>query len=209
MKPVSVYARPRPVIQLGETLFYVDAQWQYFIEVSNPGNKIDLGEARSFKDHIELWYDPLIKNCFNGPFSETPPESILVYWFHSFSALDPDGETAKLDQLNPAWRIESDIRLPLAEIAGRYFFVDKKYHCFYEVNNCWNSISFNEITCRQRAKGFFINSIYHNTAFQHEIEAASKLPVWPEHIVFAPINGAPEVHKIIKRYLQRKIKKQR
>ena len=206
MKQINVYTRPRPVIQLGDTSFFVDAQWQYLIEVENPDNKIDMHETRSFKDHIELWYDPSIKNSYKGPFAQTPPENILVYWFHSFSALDPDGEAAKLDELNPEWRVESDIRLPLAEIAGRYFFVDKKYSCFYEVNNCWNSISFNEITCRKKAKGFFINLTYHNTAFPHEIAAASKSPVWPEHIVFAPINGGAKVHKIIKRYLRRKIK---
>jgi hypothetical protein len=206
MKQISVYTRPRPVIRLGDTLFYIDTQWNYFIEVANPANKIDMGEARSFKDHIELWYDPKIKNCYNSPFTESPPENILVYWFHSFSALDPDGEAAKLDELNPEWRIESDIRLPLAEIAGRYFFLDKKYNCFYEVNNCWNSISFKEITCLKKAKGFFINLTYHNTAFPHEITAASKSPVWPEHIVFAPINGGAKVHKIVNRYLRRKNK---
>ncbi|MFA6082801.1 hypothetical protein [Mucilaginibacter sp.] len=203
MKKIRAYTRPRPVIQLGDTLFFVDAQWLYFIEVANPENKIDMGEARSFKDHIELWYDPLIKNCYNGPIVETPPENILVYWFHSFSALDPVGEAAKLDELNPQWRVKSDIKLPLAEIAGRYFFVDKKYSCFYEVNNCWNSISFQEITCRKKAKGFFINQTYQNTAFPHEMAAASKAPIWPEHIVFAPINGGAKVHKIVNRYLRR------
>ncbi|MFD1257728.1 hypothetical protein ACFQ3S_13045 [Mucilaginibacter terrae] len=121
MKQITAYKRPRPVIQLGDTLFYVDAQSLYFIEVADPENKIDMGEARSFKDHIELWYDPAIRNNYKGPFAETLPENILVYWFHSFSALDPDGENAKLDELNPEWRIASDIRLPLAEIAGRYF----------------------------------------------------------------------------------------
>jgi len=165
-----------------------------------------MGEARSFKDHIELWYDPSNKNSYKGPFGETPPENILVYWFHSFSALDPDGEAAKLDELHPEWRIASDIRLPLAEIAGRYFFTDKKCNCFYEVNNCWNAISFKEITCRKKADGFFINLRDHNTAFPHEMLAASKSPVWPEHIVFAPINGEPKVHKIIKRYLRSKNK---
>jgi len=206
MEQISVYTRPRPVIQLGETSFFVDAQWQYLIEVENPENKIDMGEARCFKDHIELWYDPLIRNRYSGPFVETPPEHIHIYWFHSFSALDPAGEAAKLDELNPQWRVKSDIKLPLAEIAGRYFFVDKKYSGFYEVNNCWNSISFKEITCRKKAKGFFINLIYHNTAFPHEIAAASKAPIWPEHIVFAPINGGTKVHNIINGHLKRKHK---
>ncbi|WP_374949802.1 hypothetical protein [Mucilaginibacter sp.] len=206
MEQISVYTKPRPVIQLGETSFYVDAQWQYLIEVENPENQIDMGEARSFKDRIELWYDPLIRNCYNGPFVATPPEHIHIYWFHSFSALDPAGEAAKLDELNPEWRVESDIKLPLAEIAGRYFFVDKKYSCFYEVNNCWNSISFKEITCRKKAKGFFINRTYFNTAFPHEIAAASKAPLWPEHIIFAPIKGGAKVNKIINGYLRRKNK---
>jgi hypothetical protein len=203
MKQITAYKRPRPVIQLGDTLFFVDAQWQYLLEGANPENKIDIGEARSFKDHIELWYDPLIKNCYNGLSVETPPENILVYWFHSFSALDPDGEAAKLDELNPEWRVESDIRLPLAEIARRYFFVDKKYSCFYEVNNCWNSISFRDVVVRKKTKGVFINKTHHNTAFPHEIAAASKSPVWPEHIVFAPITGGAKVHKVIARFLQR------
>ncbi|MFA6084752.1 hypothetical protein [Mucilaginibacter sp.] len=203
MEQISVYTRSRPVIQLGETSFFVDAQWQYLIEVGDTENKIDMGEARSFKDHIELWYDPLIRNCYSGPFAGIPPENIQVYCFHSFSALDPAGEAAKLDELNPQWRVGSDIKLPLAEIAGRYFFVDKKYSCFYEVNNCWNSISFNEITSRKKTKGFFINLIYHNTAFPHEISAASKAPIWPENIVFAPIKGGAKVHKIINGYLKR------
>ena len=206
MKQICVYTSPRPVIQLGETSFFVDAQWQSLIEVGDHENKIDMGEARSFKDHIELWYDPLIRNCYSGPFAEIPPENIQVYWFHSFSALDPEGEAAKLDELNPEWRVKSDMKLPLAEIAGRYFFVDKKYSCFYEVNNCWNSISFNEITSRKKAKGFFINRTYHNTAFPHEIAAASKAAIWPDNIIFAPINGGAKVDKIIHGYLRRKNK---
>lgn len=206
MKQISVYTRPRPVIQLGDTSFFVDAQWQYLLEVANPENRIDMHEARSFKDHIELWYDPFIKNSYKGPFGETPPENILVYWFHSFSALDPDGEAAKLDELNPEWRNQFDTSLPIAEIAGKHFFVDKGDSCFYEVNNCWNWIGFKDIVSRKKGKGFFINLVHHNTAFPHEMLAASKSPVWPEHIIFAPINGEPKVHKIIKRYLRRKHK---
>lgn len=206
MNKISAYTRPRPVINLGDTPFFIDAQWLYLLEVADIENKIDIHEMRSFKDHIELWYDPSIKNSYKGPFADTPPENILVYWFHSISALDPHGEAAKLDELNPEWQVASDIRLPLAEIAGRYFFVDKKYNCFYQVNNCWNSISFKEITCRRKAKGLFINLTYHNTAFPHEIAAASKSPVRPAHIVFAPINGGAKVHKIINQFLKGKNK---
>jgi len=203
MKQISAFTRQRPVILLGETPFFVDAQWLYLFEVGNPENKIDMHEARSFEDHIELWYDPSIKNCYKGSHAETPPEHILVCWFHSFSAIDPAGEAAKLDELNPEWRKEFNMKLPLAEIAGKHFFADKGDSCFYEVNNCWNWISFKDIVSRKKTKGFFINMTYHNIAFPHEIATASKSPVWPEHIIFAPITGGAKVHKVIDRYLQR------
>src|SRR5260221_3573946 len=149
MKQLSIYSRPRPVIQLGDTLFFVDAQWLYLFEVDNPENKIDMHETRSFKDHIELWFDPSTKNIYKGSFAVTAPDHVLVYWFYSFSALDPAGEAAKLDELNPEWRKDFNLSLPLAEIAGKHFFVDKGDSCFYEVNNCWNWISFKDIINRK------------------------------------------------------------
>jgi hypothetical protein len=48
-----------------------------------------------------------------------------------------------------------------------------------------------------------INLNYHNTAFPHEVAAASKSPIWPEHMIFAPINGGAKVHQIIDRYYSR------
>lgn len=36
MKQISAYTRPRPVIELEGTPFYVDAQWLYLVQVGNP-----------------------------------------------------------------------------------------------------------------------------------------------------------------------------
>ncbi|MBK0380101.1 hypothetical protein [Mucilaginibacter segetis] len=203
MKQISACTRPRPVIELDNTPFYVDAQWLYLVQVGNPDNRIDMHEARSFKSHVELWYDPSIKNAYQGSHSDPPPEHILNYWFHSFSALDPAGAAARLDELNPEWRSENHTGLPVIDIAGKLFYVDKKDGCFYEVNNCWNWISFNDIACRKKMKGLYINLNSHNTAFPHELNAVRSLTSLPDHLFFAPIPNRRTVKKIIEKYLQR------
>jgi hypothetical protein len=204
MKEPSTYERPRPVIELAGTPFYVDAQWLYFIEVGCPDNKIDMGETCGYKDHIELWYDPTIKNAYQGCHQGTPPEHILVYWFHSFDALDPVGAEARLDELNPDWRTVFDHGLPVINIAGRQFYVDKKNKCFYEVNNSWNWIWFKEVVFRNHIKGLYINLSCHNIPFPHELDTGSPAARLPDHIVFAPIPKGTRAAKIINRFMRRK-----
>jgi hypothetical protein len=206
MKEISGYSRPRPVIELSGTPFYVDAQWLYLIEVGNADNRIDTGEARCYNDHIELWYDPNIKNVYQGSYEKSPPEHIHNYWFHSFDALDPTGAAARLDELNPEWRSAFRSGLPVIDIAGRKFYVDKKDSCFYEVNNCWNWIRFKDINCRKKKRGLLINLAVHNIAFLHEVDAVHHWVKLHNDIVFVPVIQGKRVKKIINRYfLQHKI----
>ena len=202
MKTISNYRRPRPVIELGGTPFYVDAQKLYLFEVGNADNRIDTGEVRCYNDRLELWYDTNIKNVYQGSYDKSPPEHVLVYWFHSFDALDPTGAAARHDELNAEWRDEFRTGMPVIDIAGREFYVDKKDSCFYEVNNCWNWIRFKDITCRKKEKGLLINLAVHNLAFPHEVDAVRHWVKLHDDIVFVPVIQSKRVKKIIKRYFQ-------
>ncbi|MDB5087873.1 MAG: hypothetical protein JWR09_1867 [Mucilaginibacter sp.] len=202
MNIVNTNTRPRPVIELDGTPFYVDAQWLYLIQVGNPDNRIDMQEACSYKDHMELWYDPTIKNVFLGSHREPPPEHIQIYWFHSFNAFDPVGAAALLDELNPEWRSACKTDLPIIAIAGRQFYVDKEDECFCEVNNCWNCISFKDIVRRKKINGLYINLNTHNTAFLHELDDATSLASLPNHIVFAPVANGRKAKKSIEKNLR-------
>jgi hypothetical protein len=202
MKKISTFNRPRPVIELEGTPFYVDAQMLYLFEVGNADNRIDTGEARCFNDRIELWYDPTIKNVYQGSYEKFPPEHVHIYYFHSFDALDPTGATARLDELNPEWRSAFRSGLPVIDIAGEKFYVDKKDSCFYEVNNCWNWIMFKDITCRKNKKGLLINLTVYNIAFPHEVDAVRHWEKLHDDIVFIPVIQGKRVKKIINRYFR-------
>jgi hypothetical protein len=203
MKEISTYCRPRPVIELGGIPFFVDAQKLYLIEVGNADNKIDTGEVRCYNDRLELWYDTSIKNVYQGLYEKSPPEHVLIYWFHSFDALDPAGAAARLDELNPEWRHEFRSDLPVIDIAGRKFYVDKKDSCFYEVNNCWNWIRFKDICCYKKKKGLLINLAVHNLAFLHEVDTVRHSGKLHVDIVFVPVIQGKRVKKIFNRYFHR------
>jgi hypothetical protein len=203
MTLTTAYPRARPVIELAGTPFYVDAQWLYLIEVGNPENKIDFQETRALKGEIALWYDTTTKNVYQGSDNHLPHEQVHIYHFHSLSAFDPVGAAALLDELNPEWRADFDPNLPVINIAGREFYVDEKFKCFYEVNNWWNVINFDAITSRNKVRGLFINLYIHNTAFPDELNLAFAAPTWPDNIIFVPLSKKKKGKKKAYRYFRR------
>jgi hypothetical protein len=202
MKKVCTYARPRPVIELDGTAFYIDADNRKLIQVGDPENEMDCLEMRSFGDHLELWYDPLIKNIYRGDHGETLPEHIQVYWFDSIDALDPAGASRRLDELNPDWRSELPNNVKGIDIAGRQFFVDKEDGCFREINNIWNSIGFYHIMRENKRFGLYINLDNHNVAFSYDLPLKHSLDELPGHIVFAKLPKSAKLKKVIKRYIR-------
>jgi hypothetical protein len=202
MKNANTYTRPRPVIELDGTPFYIDGDSRKLIEVGNPENEIDCLEMRSGGDNMELWYDPTSKNIYKGNYLEAPPAHIKVYEFYSISALDPVGAYRRLDELNPAWRSELPQTVPGIDIAGKQFFVDEKDGCFREINNWWNDIGFYHIMRKDDRYGIYINLDYHNVAFASEIPPQHSMEDLPKHIVFALLPKTRKLKNVIRRHIR-------
>jgi len=201
MNKVSEFKRPRPVIELDGTPFYIDANDRKLIQVGNPENQMDCLEMRSCNDHLELWYDPATRNIHTGNYREAPPNHVQIYYFDSIDALDPAGAYDRLDELNPEWRSDLPITVKGIDIAGKQFFVDEEDSCFREINNWWNAIGFYHIMKKKNRFGLFINSNFHNVAFSYELPLKHAMQEWPPHIVFAKLPKNRKLEKLIKRYI--------
>jgi hypothetical protein len=202
MNRFSTYTRPRPVIELDGTAFYIDGNNRKLIQVGNPENEIDCLEMRAGGDNLELWYDPETKNLHTGNYRDAPPAHIKVYEFYSISALDPVGAYRRLDELNPEWRADLPETVPGIDIAGKQFFVDEKDGCFREINNWWNDIGFYHIMKKDGVYGIYINLDYHNVAFADAMPPKHSNEALPKHIVFALLPKTRSLKKVIKRFIR-------
>ncbi|GAA3989455.1 hypothetical protein [Mucilaginibacter dorajii] len=187
MKKTDDYNGPFPVVELEGVPFYVNGYLMALVEVANPDNQITMYDLMCLDDHVELWYDPLTKNAFDGPLVGSLPDRVKLFWLYPFDALDPLGKNAWMDEFRPGWREHYPVDLPVVQIAGKDFFIDEKRNAFRDTKNYWNQIKFADVFKHNGKTGVYIDTNVLQVPFPHELNPYAPPAVLPEHIIFAEV----------------------
>jgi hypothetical protein len=204
MKEVKSYNGPFPIIELEGTQFYVNGYLNELVQVDNPDNRIDMFDMIHLEDHVELWYDPETKNVYDGLHNGAIPGHVKLFWFYPFSAMDPLGTNARLDESDPGWRKNFPTDLPIVNISGKDFFVDEKCKAFRDIENCWNMISFADVIKHNGKTGIYIDTRVVQVPFPHEFDSYHPPDVLPEHIVFAEVPDGQHLAFLLHEYNNQK-----